>query len=66
MSKPVILEVTTQVKGRTWHLFTFDYNTPDGIFSGYLHAISFEHAAALLSEMKQTAVLKGQMISGDA
>ena len=66
MSSPVVLELSTVVDGRAWNLFTFEYDTPDGkSFAGYLHAISFEHAAAQLEDMKETAVLKGQMISGD-
>ena len=66
MSNPVVMEVTTRVKGRTWSLFTFEYDTPDGKFSGYFYAISIEHAAELLDEMKQTAKLVGQMLDGDA
>ena len=48
--------------GGGWHLFTFDYMTQDGMFSGYLHALDMGHAEQLLSEMCATAVLAGQMI----
>ena len=58
----VSLSLTVNYEGREWNLYTFDYATPDGVFVGYLHAVSFEHAAALLADLKETAVLKGKMI----
>ena len=58
----VNLPMSCMVDGRTWLLYTFDFNTPDGTFSSYFYAISDEHAAALLADMKETAELKGQMI----
>lgn len=48
--------------GGGWHLYTYDYATQDGEFSGYLYALDMGHAEQLLSEMKATAVLAGQMI----
>lgn len=48
--------------GGGWHLFTYDYMTQDGLFSGYLYALDMGHAEQLLSEMRATAVLSGQMI----
>ena len=62
MSNEVKLPISCVVGGRKWLLFLFEYATPDGIFSGYLHAISAEHAAAMLGDMKESAVLKGQVI----
>lgn len=62
MANSVELPLTCEVNGRVWNLFTFDYETPDGQFCGYLHAVSHEHAAALLADMKETAELKGQVI----
>ncbi|MDU9391880.1 hypothetical protein [Pseudomonas sp. zfem002] len=62
LSKTVELPISCEVGGRTWKLFTFDYQTPDGTFSGYLHAISTEHAAELLMDLKATATLKGEMV----
>ena len=61
-SKMVALPITTEVRGQEWSLYTFDYMTQDGMFSGYLHALDMGHAEQLLSEMKATAVLAGQMI----
>lgn len=62
MSNEVRLPISCVVGGRKWHLFLFEYVTPDGIFTGYLHAISAEHAAAMLADLKENAELKGQMI----
>lgn len=62
METTIELPVSCQVDGRTWSLFTFKYETPDGTFNGYLHALSLEHAAALLFDLKQTAELVGQMV----
>lgn len=58
----VELALTCQVEGREWKLFSFSYETPDGKFSGYLHATSLEHASYMLEELKATAVLDGQII----
>lgn len=62
MANKVELAITCMVKGVQWTLYTFQYKTPDGEFCGYFHALSDEHAAAVLSEMKETAELKGRMI----
>lgn len=62
MADKIELPITCMVKGVKWHLFTFEYTSPDGDFCGYLHAVSAEHAAAMLADMKDTAELKGRMI----
>lgn len=62
MNQPVVLPLSCVVNGTTWQLFTFEYQTPDGEFCGYLYAVSMEHAAAMLGDMKESAVLKGQII----
>lgn len=51
--------------GCGWHLYTYDYMTQDGMFSGYLYALDMGHAEQLLSEMKATAVLAGQMVEAE-
>lgn len=61
-SKMVTLPITTEACDQEWHLFTYDYMTQDGMFSGYLYALDMGHAEQLLGEMKATAVLTGQMI----
>lgn len=64
-SKMVTLPITTEVLGQEWHLFTYDYMTQDGMFSGYLHALDMGHAEQLLAEMRATAVLAGRMIEAE-
>lgn len=61
-SKMVALPITTEVRGQAWHLYTYDYMTQDGVFSGYLYALDMGHAEQLLAELKATAVLAGQVI----
>lgn len=65
-NKMVTLPLSTEVRGQVWHLYTYDYMTQDGLFSGYLHALDMGHAEQLLSEMKATSVLAGQMIEEEA
>lgn len=65
MSNPsnVELPLACEVGGKVWKLFTYEFQTPDGVFTGYFHALSVEHAAYMLTELRETAVLKGEMIS---
>lgn len=63
MTNCITLPLRTVVGGKTWHLYTYEYSSPDGVFRGFLHALSMEHAAALLGDMKDSAELVGQMIS---
>lgn len=60
-NKMVTLPITTEVFGQEWHLYTYDYMTQDGSFSGYLYALDMGHAEQLLAEMRVTAVLGGRM-----
>lgn len=60
--KSVSLEISCEVHGRRWDLYSFSYETIDGRFSGYLHALSPEHASYMLDEMKQTAKIDGQIL----
>ncbi|MDA8485114.1 hypothetical protein NNO07_18770 [Pseudomonas resinovorans] len=62
MGKRIELDLSVWVDGRNWHLFTFEYATPDGKFTGYLYAISPEHAAEMLMDLKANAALSGQMV----
>ncbi|OZY42786.1 hypothetical protein CJF43_05775 [Pseudomonas fragi] len=45
------------VNGLQWQLYPVDFKTEEGTFSVYLYAINREHAAAILLELKETAVL---------
>ena len=52
------------VNGLHWKLFPVDFKTEEGTFSIYLYAINREHAAAVLLELKETAVLRdGDLVS---
>lgn len=62
MSNKIELDLSVWVDGRNWLLYTFEYATPDGKFTGYLYAISNEHAAEMLMDLKEHATLNGQMI----
>jgi hypothetical protein len=57
MSEPLQVEQD----GRTWHRFACEYTTADGKFGFHIYAISHEHAVAMLEELKQTAVVLGQV-----
>ncbi|AZC67396.1 hypothetical protein [Pseudomonas chlororaphis] len=61
--KPCLtLDVAPVVNGITWRLYSFNYNTADGNGSGWLYALSFEHAAARLAELKESAVLFDEVL----
>lgn len=55
MDHPVIVD------GREWRAFLCSYDTPDGTFAFEIMAISMEHAAAMLQELKETARLDGEL-----
>lgn len=46
-------------KGRTWNLYGVDFESPDGKYSVYLHAISFDHAELQLEALKETGKIYG-------
>ena len=54
------------VNGLQWQLFPVDFKTEEGTFSVYLYAINREHAAAILLELKETAVLRDGDLAGIA
>ncbi len=58
----IVQQPTVHVDGRDWHLFDIEYQTADGRFSFYIYALSHEHAAMMLDELKQTARVTGQVM----
>lgn len=56
----ITLPLSAAVDGRTWRLFGVDFTTADGDFRTHIYALSFEHAAAIVAKLKQTARLGGQ------
>ena len=60
----ISLARVAMVNGLQWQLYPVDFKTEEGTFSVYLYAISREHAAAVLLELKETAVLRdGDLVS---
>ncbi len=51
------------IEGRTWHLFAIDFDGPDGEFSVYIRALSFEHAELMLQDLKETGAVSGRVIA---
>jgi hypothetical protein len=48
------------VNGIRWYKYLFEFKTADGTFGSHFYAISDEHAAMMLEEMKETAKLLGR------
>ena len=46
---------TTDDQGREWALHCIDFDSAEGRRTAYLHALSCEHAAALLSDLRDGA-----------
>lgn len=63
-TQTISLARVAMVNGLQWQLFPVDFKTEEGTFSVYLYAINREHAAAILLELKETAVLRdGDLVS---
>jgi hypothetical protein len=56
------MPLSVAVDGRTWRLFSVEYGTVDGHFSTYIYALSDEHAAAIVAELRQTARCGGAVV----
>ncbi len=61
MSEPLRVALRVEHDGRTWRMFACEYQTVDGKFGFHIYAISHEHAVAMMEELKQTAVVLGQV-----
>lgn len=62
----ISLSQVAVVNGLQWRLYPVDFKTEEGTFSVYLYAINREHAAAILLELKETAVLRDGDLAGIA
>jgi hypothetical protein len=49
------------IEGRDWKLYAMEYDTPDGTFGFRIRAISMEHAAAMLADIRATGRLLGEV-----
>ena len=63
-SQSIHLAPMSVVNGLQWQLYPVDFKTEEGTFSVYLYAINREHAAAILLELKETAVLRDGDLAG--
>lgn len=59
---PIQMPLSVIVDGRTWRLFSVEYDTADGKFSTYIYALSDEHASAIVAELRQTARCGGAVV----
>lgn len=48
-------------RGTEWRLYSVEWTGPDGTFSTYIYAISDEHAALVISELRAGARLVGRV-----
>lgn len=65
-TQTISLARVATVNGLQWQLYPVDFKTEEGTFSVYLYAINREHAAAILLELKETAVLRDGDLVGIA
>ena len=63
-TQTISLARVAMVNGLQWQLYPVDFKTEEGPFSIYLYAINREHAAAILLELKETAVLRDGDLAG--
>jgi hypothetical protein len=59
--KTIVTPIRVTVEGRAWRLFMAEYTNPDGKFSLTFHALSSEHAAAIVEEIKESLKLTGEV-----
>ena len=65
-TQSISLARVAMVNGLQWQLYPVDFKTEKGTFSVYLYAINREHAAEILLELKETAVLRdGELVGID-
>ncbi|VVN51284.1 hypothetical protein PS685_00616 [Pseudomonas fluorescens] len=57
-SQSITLAQMVLAGGMKWQLYPVDFKTAEGTFSVHLYALNREHAAAILLELKETAVLR--------
>lgn len=60
MSTAVTMPREVEVNGRTWSLYAAEYAGADGTFGLHFYAISMEHAAIVVEDIKTTLKLTGK------
>lgn len=61
--KEIVLPLEVEHDGRNWTLYVYEYDSDDGLFGGYLYALSDEHAEMILMELKESARILGPLES---
>lgn len=51
----------TDHKHRTWRPYAIEFDSPDGRYSVYIYAISFDHAHLQLEALKETGTVAGEV-----
>lgn len=60
--KTITKPLRTTVNGRVWRMFTADYKADQGTYSLEFYAISMEHAASIVGDIRETLELRGELI----
>jgi hypothetical protein len=47
---------------RTWHPYAVEFESPDGVYSVHLYAVSAEHAHLQLEALKENGRISGHVI----
>lgn len=58
----IAMPITCVVGGRVWRLYGVEYDTADGKFCTYIHALSWDHAVMRLEELKESARVYGEIV----
>lgn len=53
----------TDLNGRVWEPYGITFESPDGMFSIRLWAISAEHAQLQLDALRETAEVQGKVVA---
>jgi hypothetical protein len=56
----ITLPKSVAVKGQRWHLYGAEFTGADGAFGLHFYAISPEHAAMVVEDIKATLTLTGK------
>jgi hypothetical protein len=62
MNKSITMKTSVVVDGRRWYMFDIKFKTPDGIFGFHIYALSHDHAADMLIDIKKSATVDGQVL----
>lgn len=45
-----------------WRPYAVDFESPDGVFGVVIYAISYEHAGLQVEALRESAVLRGEIV----